>query len=72
MSWVESLKKNWRQRLSAVFIIAALIVLIDEIVKEGYTLDLGDFLAWPPTHEQIFLVLLVIGILLGMRLRRDG
>jgi hypothetical protein len=71
MSWREELRKRWRARLSAFFIISALIVLIDEIVKEGYTLDPSDLFAWPPpSHEQLFVVLLLIGLLLGLRIRR--
>ena len=70
MGWKAELKKNWRQRLSAISLILALIVLIDEIVKEGYTLDPYDLLAWPPpSHEQLFLLLLLIGILLGLRVK---
>ena len=68
MGWREGLKKNWRQRLSAVTLILALIVLIDEIVKEGYSFDPTDLLAWPPlSHEQLFLLLLFLGLLLGWR-----
>jgi succinate dehydrogenase hydrophobic anchor subunit len=67
-AWVESLRKNWRQRLSAICLVLAIIVLIDEIVKEGYTVDLHDFTTWPPfTHEQLFLLLLALGLLLGLR-----
>jgi hypothetical protein len=68
MSWREELRKRWRARLSAFFIILSLIVLMDEIVKEGYTIDLHDLFAWPPpSHEQIFLLLLFLGLLLGWR-----
>ena len=68
MGWRAELKKNWRQRLSAVTLILALIVLIDEIVKEGYSFDPTDLLAWPPpSHEQLFLLLLFLGLLLGWR-----
>jgi hypothetical protein len=71
MSWREELKKNWRQRLSALSLIIALIVLIDEIVKEGYSFDPGDLFAWPPpSHEQLFIALLLIGLLLGLRIRK--
>jgi hypothetical protein len=72
MTWVKELKKSWRARLSAVFLISAIIVLVDEIVKEGYSIDLDDFVAWPPSHEQIFLLLLALGILLGLRVRKNG
>jgi hypothetical protein len=37
MSWKTELLKNWRARTSALSLILALIVLVDEIVKEGYT-----------------------------------
>ena len=69
MSWKEELRKNWRARASAFFIILSLIVLMDEIVKEGYTLDPSDLLAWPPltSHEQLFILFLVLGLLLGVR-----
>ena len=68
MGWRAELLKNWRARLSALSLILALIVLVDELVKEGYTVDLHDFTAWPPfTHEQLFLLLLVLGLLLGLR-----
>jgi len=68
MGWREELRKKWRARLSALFIISALLVLVDEVVKEGYSFDLGDLLAWPPpSHEQLFLLLLFLGLLLGWR-----
>lgn len=68
MGWRAELTKKWRARLSAFFIVLSLIVLIDEIVKEGYSVDLCDFIAWPPfTHEQLFLLLLLLGLLLGLR-----
>jgi len=66
--WGEELKKNWRARLSALSLIIALIVLVDEIVKEGYSFDPWDLIAWPPpSHEQLFLLLLFLGLLLGWR-----
>ena len=68
MSWKEELKKNWRARASAFFIILALLALVDEIVKEGYSFDPWDLIAWPPpSHEQLFLLLLFLGLLLGWR-----
>ena len=68
MGWREELRKKWRARASAFFIILALLVLVDEVVKEGYSFDLGDLLAWPlPSHEQLFLLLLFLGLLLGWR-----
>ena len=68
MGWRAELTKKWRARLSAVTLILALIVLIDELVKEGYSVDPHDILAWPPpSHEQLFLLLLILGLLLGLR-----
>jgi hypothetical protein len=68
VSWRAELLKKWRARLSALTLILALIVLIDELVKEGYTIDPHDLVAWPPfTHEQLFLLLLILGLLLGLR-----
>ena len=68
MGWRAELAKKWRARLSALTLILALIVLIDEIVKEGYSVDPHDLIAWPPfTHEQLFLLLLILGLLLGFR-----
>jgi succinate dehydrogenase hydrophobic anchor subunit len=68
VGWKEELKKRWRARLSALTLILALIVLLDELVKEGYSVDPHDLVAWPPfTHEQLFLLLLVLGLLLGLR-----
>jgi hypothetical protein len=73
MGWKEELLKRWRQRLSALSLILALIVLVDEIVKENYSFDINDLLAWPPpSHEQLFLIFLFIGILLGVRWRGRG
>jgi hypothetical protein len=73
MTLIEELKKNWRARASAVSLIIALIILIDELVKEGYSFDLGDLLAWPPpSHEQLFLLLLFLGLLLGWRRGGSG
>jgi succinate dehydrogenase hydrophobic anchor subunit len=74
VSWREELRKNWRQRLSALSLVLALIVLVDELVKENYSFDVGDLLAWPPfTHEQLFLLFLLLGLLLGLRVgRRRG
>ena len=72
MSWRAELLKNWRARASAATLILALIVLIDEIVKEGYAIDLYDFISPGITHEKIFLALVLLAILLGLRWRRGG
>jgi hypothetical protein len=67
MGWRAELLKNWRQRLSALSLILALIVLVDEIVKEGYTIDLYDFISPGVTHGKIFIILLLLAVVLGWR-----
>jgi hypothetical protein len=42
MGWKAELLKNWRARASAACLVLTIIVLIDELVKEGYTIDLHD------------------------------
>jgi succinate dehydrogenase hydrophobic anchor subunit len=69
MDW-RGLTKRWRQRLSAILLILALIVLMDELVKEGYTIDFYDFISPELTHEKIFLALVLLALLLGVRWRR--
>jgi hypothetical protein len=72
MSWKEELKKNWRNRLSAVSLILAFIVLTGELVKEGYSFDVGDLFSPYMTHEKIFTLLMLLALLLGVRWRRGG
>jgi hypothetical protein len=72
MGWREELKKNWRQRLAVLCLILALIVLVDEVVKEGYTIDLYDFISPGVTHEKIFLALVLLALVLGLRWHGRG
>jgi len=72
VSWRAELLKNWRARASAAALILALIVLIDEIVKENYSFDINDFVSPGVTHEKIFLALVLLAVLLGLRWRRGG
>jgi succinate dehydrogenase hydrophobic anchor subunit len=72
VGWRAELSKNWRARASAVLLVLAIIVLIDEIVKEGYTIDLYDFVSPGLTHEKIFLALVLLSIILGLRWHRGG
>ena len=58
---------KWRNRLSVAFLFLALFTLVDEYVKESYIFDPKDLLAPFPTHEQLFIVFLVIGLTLGVR-----
>jgi hypothetical protein len=67
MSWRAELTKRWRARASAITLILALIVLMDEIVKEGYAVDPYDFISPGVTHEKIFIILLLLAILPGWR-----
>jgi len=66
---ISELKKRWRQRLSVALLVSAIMVLIDEAVKEGYVFDPADLLTPAITHEKIFVVLLGVGVILGLRLR---
>ena len=45
----------------------AFLVLVDEAVKEGYVMKLSDLWAVPFTHEQIFVIFLILGLILGAR-----
>ncbi|MCX8192032.1 MAG: hypothetical protein N3F06_04410 [Nitrososphaerales archaeon] len=63
------LLKKWRFRISASFIILSLIVLIDEVVKEGYVFDFFDLFNLAITHEKIFFILLISGLILGLRFK---
>ena len=67
MKWLEELRKNWRLRLGLGMIFMAFLVLVDEAVKEGYVVKLSDLWAAPLTHEQLFLIFLIAGLMLGAR-----
>jgi len=58
-----------RLRLSAVLVVLSALVLVDEVIKEGYTFDLADLVGPGVTHEKLFVALLLLGILLGLRRR---
>jgi len=67
MKWLDELRKNWRPRLAVAMIFLAFFTLVDEYVKEGYIFYLQDLWTKFPTHEQLFIIFLVSGILLGLR-----
>ena len=67
MKWLEELRKNWRLRLSLGMLFMAFLVLVDEVLKEGYVMKLSDLWAAPFTHEQLFLIFLIAGLMLGAR-----
>jgi len=66
-----SLSRKLRLRLSSATAILALLVLIDEIIKEGYLFDPHDLINTQITHEKIFIILFVISMLLGLRSKKD-
>jgi hypothetical protein len=72
MSWKAELTKKWRARLSAISLILALIVLVDELIKENYSFDVYDLIGPGITHEKIFLFLVMLAIVLGLRWGRGG
>jgi len=67
---LKEIQKRWRQRLSAACILLSLCVVLDEIIKEGYTLDPIDFISPQPTHEKLFALFLLVAILVGRRKKR--
>ena len=46
--------------------------LMDEIVKGNYSFDINDLVGPGITHEKIFLALVLLAVLLGLRWRRGG
>jgi uncharacterized membrane protein (DUF106 family) len=58
---------GWRARASALSLILALIVLMDETVKENYAFDVNDLFSPYITHEKIFIILLLLAVVLGWR-----
>lgn len=64
---MRELMKRWRFRISGGFLIASIIVLMDELIKEGYAFDIFDLFNSSITHEKIFAILLIFAIILGLR-----
>ena len=60
-----------RLRLSAGLALLAFLVIVDEIIKEGYTFDPHDIVNPQLTHEKLFLILLALSLYFGWR-RRGG
>jgi len=59
--------KKLRNRIAFAFIFFAFFTLVDEYVKEGYIFDVRDLSTPEITHEKIFLVTLLAGLILGLR-----
>jgi hypothetical protein len=64
------LETRLRPRLSAVLALLAALVLVDEVIKEGYAFDPVDLVNPAVTHEKLFVLLLLASLLLGLRKRR--
>lgn len=60
--------KRARLRLSVLLLALAFFVLVDEALKEGYVFDPTDLVVPRITHEKLFLALLLLGLVLGLRL----
>lgn len=60
-----------KSRISAIFIMLAALVYVDEIIKEGYGFDPFDLFSPSITHEKLFVVFLALGFFFGWRWRRD-
>jgi len=69
MSWIKELAKRWRLRLSLALLTAAFFILFDEAVTEGYVFDPIDVINGRITHEKLFLLFLILGLILGLRRR---
>lgn len=65
-----ALEPRLRPRLSAALALLAALVLVDEVIKEGYAFDPVDLVNPQVTHEKLFVVLLLASILLGLRKRK--
>jgi len=61
------LRHKVRLRASLAFITLAFFTLVDEAVKEGYVFNLADLISPALTHEKIFVISLIIGLLLGIK-----
>jgi hypothetical protein len=67
---VVALEPRLRLRLSAALALLAALVLVDEVIKEGYAFDPTDLINPQVTHEKLFVLLLLASLLLGLRKRR--
>jgi hypothetical protein len=63
------LEPRLRLRLSAALALLAALVLVDEVIKEGYTFDPADLINPQLTHEKLFVILLALALALGWRRR---
>lgn len=63
------LPEKLRLRLSTATAIIAVLVLIDEIVKEGYAFDPHDVISPSLTHEKLFILFILLSLALGWKRR---
>ena len=61
------MRKNWHLRLSLSFLFLAFFTLVDEAMKEGYIFDPVDLVNLSITHEKLFILFLILGLVLGLR-----
>jgi len=61
--------RKWRLRLSLGFLFLAFFILVDEAVKEGYVFDPLDLVNLSITHEKLFILFLILGLVFGFRNR---
>lgn len=59
-----------RYVLSLVLVFISFLVLLHEFIVEGYVFDPVDIIVPRITHEKIYITLLIIGILLGLRKKK--
>lgn len=61
---------KWRVRASLFLALLAIFVLADEAVTEGYVFDPADLVSLGMTHEKVFVILIALALLIGLR-RKD-
>lgn len=59
---MKKLLKQGNISLSLVFLFASLLVLADELYRQGYLFKISDLFALRFTHEKLFLALFVGGL----------
>jgi len=59
--------KAVKTRLSIFLILSSTMVLVDEVIKEGYVFNPSDLINPCITHEKIFVILFALGLYLGIK-----
>jgi len=60
---------KWRLRLSLIFLFLAFLTLVDEVVKAGSVFDPLALMNSSTTHDKLFILFLILGLVFGLRNR---